>query len=362
MRRGRAEPGCGQTPIGQAAVSLLRCAEMTDETPEQTPASEPPAPLPPSDDPAPAAAPAAAPPAPELPGRAAMMLASASAQEIAPDAPRKPVEPFSVEDPFAGPAATVAAPSRRPRLSLPVILAALIGLVLGALLIFALVRGGFVSAGTGGPLEVSGATVGSMSAPVTIEIWADFQCPFCAAFTHAIEPTVLRELVGSGAARVVFKDYAFLGQESIDAAVAARCATDQGSFWSYHDLLYASQQGENQGGFSSATLLGLARYDRLDLTTFTGCLRDPAKIAAVASETQAGKNLGITSTPTIRVIGPGGTKEFKGVTPYGALADAVRQVRTVGAGGASSGASDGSSAPSASSGAGSGNEPSPTTQ
>ena len=93
-----------------------------------------------------------------------------------------------------------------------------------------------------------------------------------------------RAFVLPGTVRVIFRDFAFLGQESTDAAVAARCAgrQDPGAYWRYHDLLFAAQQGENQGTFTRANLVTFAGLAALDATSFTACLDDPSVAKAVA--------------------------------------------------------------------------------
>ncbi len=147
-------------------------------------------------------------------------------------------------------------------------------------------------------------SLGDADAPVVVEVWADFQCPFCGVFTHGLEPTIVREFVLAGTARLVFRDFPFLGPESMTAAVAARCAGQQGAFWRFHDLLFASQNGENQGTFSDALMAQLARYLQLDATAFSSCVRDPGIARAVEASRAEGERLGIAGTPTLRIIGP----------------------------------------------------------
>ena len=103
--------------------------------------------------------------------------------------------------------------------------------------------------------------------------------------------------------RVVFRDFAFLGAESIDAAVAARCSGEQGQFWAYHDWLYANQNGENTGWFSSTRLGAIAARLELDRGVFDACVDRADVRAAVASETAAGRALGVVGTPTVMVDG-----------------------------------------------------------
>ncbi len=182
---------------------------------------------------------------------------------------------------------------------------------------------------TPAPNEANGPSLGSAAAPVTVEIWADYQCPYCRLETMVFGGSLERAFVLPGTARVVFRDFAFLGQESTDAAVAARCAgrQDPGAYWRYHDLLFAAQQGENQGAFSRANLVTFAGIAALDATSFTACLNDPSVAKAVAAETAAGKALGVESTPTMRVIGPGGTRTLAGFSSgWSTIRDAIAAV------------------------------------
>lgn len=178
---------------------------------------------------------------------------------------------------------------------------------------------------TSTPPVAEGRTQGDPGAAITIEIWADFQCPYCGLSAKGVEPEVVRQYAGSGQAQVVYRDFAFLGAESYDAAVAARCAGDQGRFWHYHDLLLASQQGENQGAFARERLLNLGDFAGLEATAFEACLDDPAIRAEVEAETAAGRSVGISSTPTWRIVGPGGAVMVTGLKPITEIEAAFEQ-------------------------------------
>lgn len=195
-----------------------------------------------------------------------------------------------------------------------------------------------------GPAFVDGATVGRADAPLEIEVWADFQCPFCRLFSHGIEPELVRTYAATGRARITFRDFAFLGRESLEAAVAARCAARQGAFWRYHDLLFASQRGENEGAFRREVLLSLADVAGLDGPSFAACLDDPELAAAVIAETAEGRRLGIDSTPTLRLVGPGGTELLRGLVGFADLAAAVERILRPPPSGASPGTNPGPSA------------------
>ena len=173
-----------------------------------------------------------------------------------------------------------------------------------------------------------GATLGSSSAPVKVDAWEDYQCPYCQVWTIQWEPHIVTDFVATGTVRYQFHDYAFLGSghnpdESLQAAVAAQCASDQHKFWDYHDWLYANQNpnGENKGWFTRDKLDAIAVKVGLDQAGFDTCLADPAKAAAVQAEQAAGSALGINGTPSIFVNDKAVT-----LSTYDALATLIRSL------------------------------------
>ncbi len=175
--------------------------------------------------------------------------------------------------------------------------------------------------GSGDPIALlpsDGPRLGSPDAPVTIEYWADYQCPFCARFALDVIPQ-LEARIADGSVALVHRDFAFLGQESIDAAVAVRCAGQQGRYWPMHDAVYAAQDGENQGTFSRAKLEELGASVGVDGSTFSTCLDQREPLVEVLDDTSAGVRAGISSTPTIDVNGT----RFPGVSDAGELLDTI---------------------------------------
>jgi protein-disulfide isomerase len=152
-----------------------------------------------------------------------------------------------------------------------------------------------------------GLSVGQADAPVTIELWSDFQCPACGLFVESIEPRLIADYVTPSRARLVYRDIAFLGRgsydESLAAAVAARCASRDNLFWPYHDYLFANQAGENRGAFAQPTLEAIASAVGLDTADFRACQADPAVAQAVRDTTSAAGAAGVTSTPTVDISG-----------------------------------------------------------
>jgi protein-disulfide isomerase len=145
--------------------------------------------------------------------------------------------------------------------------------------------------------------VGSKSAKVTLIEFSDFQCPFCERFHQTAEAALIQQYVDTGKVAFVYKHSAFLGQESIWAAQAAECAADQGKFWQFHDLLFARQNGENQGTFTKDKLIGFAQDLQLDMTQFEPCLNNDQTLDRVQADTQEGQQAGVRGTPTFFING-----------------------------------------------------------
>ncbi|SRR5581483_7168811 len=144
---------------------------------------------------------------------------------------------------------------------------------------------------------------GKENSKVLIVEYADFQCPFCGRYHELVEPTILKQFVDTGQATFVYKHMAFLGAESVYAAVASECAADQGKFWDYHDYLFEHQQGENEGAFEKDKLIGFGKEVGLDMTAFEACVQNDATLERVRADTLEGRGLGVTSTPTFFING-----------------------------------------------------------
>lgn len=94
---------------------------------------------------------------------------------------------------------------------------------------------------------------------------------------------------------------AFLGEESQWASEASECANDQGAFWQYHDKLFESQNGENQGAFNKDKLKGFAKDLGLKSADFDACLDSGKYTQLVQQQTEAAQSLGVQSTPSFFV-------------------------------------------------------------
>jgi len=145
--------------------------------------------------------------------------------------------------------------------------------------------------------------LGDPNAPVEIVVYSDYQCPYCARFALQTESQIRENYVASGKAKMIYKDLAFLGQESVDAALASNCAADQGKFWEYHDALFTIELidgKENNGNLTKELFMAITNKLELDKSAFQDCYDSKKYAGEVETDTAEAQ----TDLPPERVSTP----------------------------------------------------------
>ncbi len=170
---------------------------------------------------------------------------------------------------------------------------------------------GTVSTAMGSPI------LGSENAPITIIEFGDYQCSQCYNWFHNTKPAIYENYIQTGKVNLVFVDLAFLGRDSPKAAAATYCAEEQGQYWKYHDLLYASQEEIDNGWANSERLKAFAFSLDLDMEMFDTCLDSGQFNKRVQYNiNEAGKH-GATGTPTFIIVNSDGQQQkIGGAQPY----------------------------------------------
>jgi len=182
-------------------------------------------------------------------------------------------------------------------------------IVVGALLVAAALIypnlkpvGEVAPANSGERPMVSDNAMGDPDAPIKIEEFSDFQCPYCARFYQETESQIANSYVADGTVHFVYRSFGnFIGPESKAAAEAAYCAGDQNKFWEYHDILFANQTGENVGAFSDRRLAAFAEALSLDMDAFNSCFNSGKHADRVEQDYQDGAAAGVTGTPAFLI-------------------------------------------------------------
>ncbi len=136
-------------------------------------------------------------------------------------------------------------------------------------------------------------TLGDPDAKLAIIEFTDYQRPYCARHNQSVLPAIKKQLIETGKAKYAMYDFPLgFHAQAKPAAIAARCAGEQGKYWQMHDVLFKRQRELGPNLFQSA-----ARNLTLDEAAFSDCLRDPVVAATVDSNFDYGGQLGVSGTP-----------------------------------------------------------------
>ncbi len=159
--------------------------------------------------------------------------------------------------------------------------------------------------------------IGKKDAKVTIAFWSDYQCPFCKAVEvggvsqiplEPAIPLIIKNYVNAGKVRIVFKDFAFLGNDSKTAAEYEHAVweTYPDKFYTWREAMMKAQDEEGDKGFGNeATILKLTAalpgFDAAKLKSLVAA-NQPKYDADIQSDMQEASSFGIQGTPAF-IIG-----------------------------------------------------------
>jgi protein-disulfide isomerase len=137
--------------------------------------------------------------------------------------------------------------------------------------------------------------MGDEDAELTMVIYDDFECPFCARFETQTFTKIKEEYIDTGKAKFYYKHFplGFHSHAQI-AAEASECAHDQGKFWEYHDLIF-----ENQQDLSEESLKEWAEELELNMDDFNTCLDTNKYAEKVKLSMAEGQKAGVRGTPSV---------------------------------------------------------------
>jgi len=173
----------------------------------------------------------------------------------------------------------------------------------------------------------NGTTLGKGSAPVTIYLYEDFQCPVCGQFSRETFPEVVDRSVRGGKVKVISETLTFIGPDSVPSARAALAAGEQDRYWPYASLLFENQEQENSGYVTDDFLKGVAEdTPGLDVGRWSSDLKGSSYTQELQAAQAKAQSSGVDATPTLVVSGPGGQKKLVGLHDYDQIAKAIEQV------------------------------------
>lgn len=151
-----------------------------------------------------------------------------------------------------------------------------------------------------------GLVLGDADAAVTLVEYGDLQCPACKVYAEEIVPEVIGSKVRSGKAKLEFRNYTIIGEESVPAGAAAIAAGEQGRGWDYVELFYRNQGFEGSDYVTDSFLTSIAKGAGVpDIERWNRDRKSRRVLAEVSRTTAEAKSLGLDGTPSFAVEGPG---------------------------------------------------------
>jgi len=139
-----------------------------------------------------------------------------------------------------------------------------------------------------------GYSIGSLNPKITVIEFTDFACPYCKESAPEIRKLMTQY---KDSVRLIVRDYP-IHDTSIDLAIAARCAGEQGKYWEAYDSLFANQDNLKSTSTIKTDVVSWAGSLKLDSAKFSACFDAGNNIDLIKKDYEDGNKLQIQGTPT----------------------------------------------------------------
>jgi protein-disulfide isomerase len=147
--------------------------------------------------------------------------------------------------------------------------------------------------------------LGDTKAPVELIEYGDLQCPVCKTYSEEILPPIVEKQVKEGKAKLIFRNFLIIGEESLPAGAAAIAAGNQGRGWNFLELFYRNQGAENSGYVTDEFLEAVAKGAGVkDLAKFNQERKSKEVEEEAERTSEQASTLGFEGTPSFAIKGP----------------------------------------------------------
>lgn len=148
--------------------------------------------------------------------------------------------------------------------------------------------------------------LGKASAPTTLLMYGDLQCPICKEYIEGILPEIIETEVKDGKVKLIYRDFIIINEESIPAGEAALSAGEQGKGWTFLELFYRNQGQERSGYVTDEFLESIAKAAGVPNIAKWNEERKSGKFKkAVETTSEQARKFGFSGTPSFAIEGPG---------------------------------------------------------
>ena len=152
-----------------------------------------------------------------------------------------------------------------------------------------------------------GDTLGNPSAPVTLMVFEDPQCPYCKQWNIDTLPTVVENYVRTGRIKIVYHGIVVIGPNSVAGLRAAYAAGQQNKLWNMVEALYERQGAENSNWITLSVIRSAAHEVGAAPATLITAADSKAVTAQLTQSAKLAQTYGVNGTPTFaiqRQLGP----------------------------------------------------------
>jgi protein-disulfide isomerase len=166
--------------------------------------------------------------------------------------------------------------------------------------------------------DVVGNAFGNPNAPITMEIFSDFQCPGCKSLHDAALPDLTREFVITGKVYLIERYFPLQGHPYGMLSAQYVCAASRvGKFQQAADILFATQSVWAANGQVEQTVNKVLTPDEAKKVKLL--IKDPGVQAQIQHDLTEGQSVPISQTPTILVTHGFRRYPIAGVSDFGLL-------------------------------------------
>ncbi|MBT6069124.1 DsbA family protein [Candidatus Peregrinibacteria bacterium] len=167
-----------------------------------------------------------------------------------------------------------------------------------------------------------GPILGDSDAPVVLEEYSDYQCPYCKRHYTNTFMQLYNTYVKTGQVRLEFKDYPLsFHANAVPAAVAAYCAGEQKNYWGMHDALYENFDLWAKSTNPNVEFVRIAKALKLKTKNFEKCLSSGNYDAIIDANQAEGVKKGVTGTPAFFING----KKVVGAQPFSVFKSLIEE-------------------------------------
>lgn len=149
-------------------------------------------------------------------------------------------------------------------------------------------------------------TLGSSQAPVKMEVFNDFQCPYCARFHRTLTSGSVQRLIKTGRLQITFKDFPLEFHANANTAARAANAVMNLAPDKYHNYMNFIFRTQSTWGSMSGAMkyfADQAEKKGIDRQAFQSAFDDPQNIQEIKEDIVIGNDLSINGTPSYTLNG-----------------------------------------------------------